>query len=108
MTAATSTGSTAAAGGGLRLGSFQIGRRIDEGAFGRPAVVAMHAVGAAGTPFDGQPAIIRCSPTSGLDADGMARVADIVGRLRAVSHRALATVLEAGISGDIAYMVEAK
>jgi hypothetical protein len=109
MTAATSTGSDAAAAdGGLRLGSFLLGRRIDEAQYGRPAVVAMEAVGAAGTPFDGQPAIVRCSPTSQLDADGTARVADVVGRLRAIRHRSLASVLEAGVSGGVAYVVEAK
>lgn len=108
MTAATSTGSNAAAEGGLRLGSFQLGRRIDEGTQNRPAVVAMDAVGAAGTPFEGQLAIARCAPTSGLDADGAARIADIVGRLRAVRHRCLASIFEAGVSRDIAYVVEAK
>lgn len=109
MTAATSTGNDAAAADNeLRLGSFRLGRRIDETSFGRPAVVAMVAVGAAGTPFENQPAIVRCSPTNQSDDFAAARVADAMARLRSVRHRSLVPILEAGVAGDVAYVVEAR
>jgi hypothetical protein len=109
MAAATSTGSdVSAAAGGLRLGSFQLGRRIDEGRLGRPGVVAMEAVGVAGTPFEGQPAIVRYLPLSLMGADGATRVAVTIGRLRALNHGSLVPVLEAGVAGEVAFVAEAK
>lgn len=94
--------------GGLRLGSFQLGRRIAEGKLAHPSVVMMAAVGAAGTPFESRPAIAHCVPVNPEDAECVARAEDVVTRLRAVRHRSIIPVLEAGIAGGVAFAVEAR
>jgi hypothetical protein len=110
MTAAPSTvGEVPASNSELRLGSFLLGRRIDERPFGRPSVVAMEAVGIGGSPFENRNAIVRCFPVNRANPEGAVGEAEAsMARLRAVQHRAIVPVLETGIAGEVAFVAEAK
>jgi hypothetical protein len=109
MTAAPSTVDAAPVSSSeLRFGSFQLGRRIDERPYGRPWVVAMDAVGVPGSAFEQRDAIARCFPVSRANLDTTVPPAEAATRLRAVQHRAIVPVLEAGIAGEVAFVVEAK
>jgi hypothetical protein len=109
MTTATSPVAEAPASGNeLRIGSFQLGQRLDERPYGRPSVVAMDALGVAGTPYDNRDAVIRCFPINLADPATAAHAAEASTRLRAVQHRSIVPVLEAGVVGEVAFVVEAK
>lgn len=107
-TASPPVAETQVSGSKLRLGSFELGRRIDERPYGRPSVVATEALGAAGTPFENRDAIVRCFPIGMADPAIAARVEEASARLRAVAHRALVPVLEAAVAGDVAFVAEAR
>jgi hypothetical protein len=98
---------TKATAGEFRLGSFVLDRRIDEGEMGRHSVVTAEAVGAAGTAHDGRTAVVRCAPV-GTGGEAAARTAEAAARLLSVRHPALAQVIEAGVAGEVAYVVEAR
>jgi hypothetical protein len=106
MAVAVSAIGEAASGEELRLGSFRLGRRLDERPYDRPPVVAMEAVGITGSPFESRAAILRCFPINLADPACGARAGEAATRLRAVQHRAIAPILEAGVAGDVAFVVE--